>query len=120
MGFQFSGIAKQILPLLAIGVIPADSLLGSTHDEKNYCRSNSNRIDRMACGRKFGLVELICFNCWCIFVFCHINWSTNFTRINIFGYGKRIRFGFVVGWAIIILPNMLVIRGVLSTQKTLI
>lgn len=112
--------AKQIMPLLALGVMIAGFLLGSTHDDTSIA----------------GIIP----DEWISFLVGGNSWSSNFfasivgafmyfatlTEVPILqgliasGMGKGPALALLLAGPSLSLPNMLVIRGVLGTQKTLV
>ena len=76
------GFAKQILPLLAVGVVTAGFLLGSTHDATNIPGIIPNSWIQWAVGGNSLLYR-------CIHVLCHTDRSTYCTRFAGLWDGKR-------------------------------
>ena len=85
--FASWGFAKQIMPLLAIGVVTAGFLLGSTHDNTAIATLTEVPIIQ-------GLLAS--------------------------GMGKGPALALLLAGPSLSLPNMLVIRGVLGTKKTVV
>ena len=112
--------AKQIMPLLALGVLIAGFLLGSTHDDTAMAGIIPN--DWIA-----GLVggNSIFSNFFASIVGAFMYFAT-LTEVPILqgliaaGMGKGPALALLLAGPSLSLPNMLVIRGVLGTQKTAI
>lgn len=114
------GFAKQILPLLAIGVVTAGFLLGSAHDGQTIAGIIPNDwISRLVGGNS------IFSNFFASFVGAFMYFAT-LTEVPILqgliasGMGKGPALALLLAGPSLSLPNMLVIRGVLGTQKTVV
>lgn len=114
------GFAKQILPLLAIGVITAGFLLGSTHDGQTIAGVIPNEwIEWLVGGNS------IFSNFFASIVGAFMYFAT-LTEVPILqgliasGMGKGPALALLLAGPSLSLPNMLVIRGVLGTQKTIV
>ena len=112
------GFAKQILPLLAIGVVTAGFLLGSTHDGKTIAGIIPNEwITWLVGGNSF-------FSNFFASVVGAFMYFATLTEVPILqgliasGMGKGPALALLLAGPSLSLPNMLVIRGVLGTQKT--
>jgi uncharacterized membrane protein YraQ (UPF0718 family) len=112
--------AKQILPLLAIGVITAGFLLGSTHDGKAIAGVIPNEwISALVGGNS------VFSNFFASFVGAFMYFAT-LTEVPILqgliasGMGKGPALALLLAGPSLSLPNMLVIRGVIGTQKTVV
>ena len=110
--------AKQILPLLAIGVVTAGFLLGSTHDGKSISGVIPNEwISALVGGNS------IFSNFFASVVGAFMYFAT-LTEVPILqgliasGMGKGPALALLLAGPSLSLPNMLVIRGVIGTQKT--
>jgi len=110
--------AKQILPLLAIGVITAGFLLGSTHDGKAIAGVIPNEwISALVGGNS------IFSNFFASVVGAFMYFAT-LTEVPILqgliasGMGKGPALALLLAGPSLSLPNMLVIRDVIGTQKT--
>lgn len=110
--------AKQILPLLAIGVVTAGFLLGSTHDGKTIAGVIPNEwISALVGGNS------VFSNFFASFVGAFMYFAT-LTEVPILqglissGMGKGPALALLLAGPSLSLPNMLVIRGVIGTQKT--
>lgn len=114
------GFAKQIMPLLAIGVLAAGFLLGSTHDGTAMAGIIPNEwISNLVGGNS------IFSNFFASVVGAFMYFAT-LTEVPILqglinaGMGKGPALALLLAGPSLSLPNMLVIRGVLGTQKTLV
>ena len=112
--------AKQIMPLLAIGVLIAGFLLGSTHDNTSLAGLiPSEWVSRLVGGNS------ILSNFFASIVGAFMYFAT-LTEIPILqgliasGMGKGPALALLLAGPSLSLPNMLVIRGVMGTQKTLV
>jgi uncharacterized protein len=114
------GFTKQILPLLAIGVVAAGFLLGSTHD--GY--SIPGIIPEQWVANLVGGNSLFS-NFFASIVGAFMYFAT-LTEVPILqgliasGMGKGPALALLLAGPSLSLPNMLVIRGVLGTKKTLV
>lgn len=109
---------KQILPLLAIGVVTAGFLLGSTHDGKAIPGIIPNEwISALVGGNS------VFSNFFASIVGAFMYFAT-LTEVPILqgmiasGMGKGPALALLLAGPSLSLPNMLVIRGVIGTQKT--
>src|SRR5665648_425784 len=112
--------AKQILPLPAIGVVTAGFLLGSTHDGKAIAGViPSEWISALVGGNS------IFSNLFASIVGAFMYFAT-LTEVPIVqgligsGMGKGPALALLLAGPSLSLPSMLVIRGILGTQKTII
>ncbi|MCK9398544.1 MAG: permease [Bacteroidales bacterium] len=112
--------AKQILPLLAIGIVVAGFLLGSTHDGKTIAGVIPNEwIQWMVGGNS------IFSNLFASIVGAFMYFAT-LTEVPIVqgligsGMGKGPALALLLSGPSMSLPSMLVIRGVIGTQKTIV
>lgn len=114
------GFAKQILPLLAIGVVTAGFLLGSTHDGQSIAGVIPNEwIQWLVGGNSF-------FSNFFASIVGAFMYFATLTEVPILqgliasGMGKGPALALLLAGPSLSLPNMLVIRGVLGTQKTVV
>ena len=114
------GFAKQILPLLAFGVITAGFLLGSTHDGKTIAGAIPNEwIEWMVGGNS------VFSNFFASIVGAFMYFAT-LTEVPIVqgllaaGMGKGPALALLLAGPSLSLPNMLVIRKVIGTEKTIV
>jgi uncharacterized membrane protein YraQ (UPF0718 family) len=112
--------AKQIMPLLAIGVLIAGFLLGSTHDNTAMAGIIPNEwISGLVGGNS------IFSNFFASIVGAFMYFAT-LTEVPILqglvaaGMGKGPALALLLAGPSLSLPNMLVIRGVMGTQKTVV
>ena len=112
--------AKQIMPLLALGVLVAGFLLGSTHDDTAMAGIIPNEwIAGLVGGNS------IFSNFFASIVGAFMYFAT-LTEVPILqgliaaGMGKGPALALLLAGPSLSLPNMLVIRGVLGTQKTIV
>lgn len=112
--------AKQIMPLLAVGVLIAGFLLGSTHDDTTLAGVIPNDwIARLVGGNS------VFSNIFASVVGAFMYFAT-LTEVPILqgligaGMGKGPALALLLAGPSLSLPNMLVIRGVIGTQKTLV
>ena len=112
--------AKQIMPLLAIGVLIAGFLLGSTHDETAMAGIIPNEwVARLVGG------NTVFSNFFASIVGAFMYFAT-LTEVPILqglisaGMGKGPALALLLAGPSLSLPNMLVIRGVIGTQKTIV
>lgn len=112
--------AKQIMPLLAMGVIAAGFLLGSTHDGQTIPGIIPNEWIAYLVGG-----NSIASNFFASIVGAFMYFAT-LTEIPILqgliasGMGKGPALALLLAGPALSLPNMLVIRGVMGTQKTIV
>lgn len=114
------GFAKQILPLLAVGVVTAGFLLGSTHDGNTIAGIIPNEwITRLVGGNS------VFSNFFASVVGAFMYFAT-LTEVPILqglialGMGRGPALALLLAGPSLSLPNMLVLRGVMGTQKTLV
>ncbi|HUS86487.1 MAG TPA: permease [Bacteroidales bacterium] len=114
------GFAKQILPLLAVGVLIAGFLLGSTHDDTQIGGIIPDEwISRLVGGNS------ILSNFFASIVGAFMYFAT-LTEVPILqglisaGMGKGPALALLLAGPSLSLPNMLVIRGIIGTRKTLV
>jgi uncharacterized membrane protein YraQ (UPF0718 family) len=112
--------AKQIMPLLAIGVLIAGFLLGSTHDNTSMAGLIPNEwVTQLVGGNS------VSSNFFASIVGSFMYFAT-LTEVPILqgliasGMGKGPALALLLAGPSLSLPNMLVIRGVMGTQKTLV
>ncbi|MBL6964073.1 MAG: permease [Bacteroidetes bacterium] len=111
---------KQIMPMLAIGVVIAGFLLGSTHDDTAMAGVIPNDwIAKLVGGNS------IFSNFFASIVGAFMYFAT-LTEVPILqgliaaGMGKGPALALLLAGPSLSLPNMLVIRGVIGTQKTIV
>jgi len=118
--FSTWDFTKQIMPLLAIGVLAAGFLLGSTHGDTAMAGIIPNEwIANLVGGNS------IFSNFFASIVGAFMYFAT-LTEVPILqgliaaGMGKGPALALLLAGPSLSLPNMLVIRGVIGTQKTLV
>jgi len=112
--------AKQIMPLLAIGILIAGFLLGSTHDNTVMAGIIPNAwVAKLVGGNS------VFSNFFASIVGAFMYFAT-LTEVPILqglisaGMGKGPALALLLAGPSLSLPNMLVIRGILGTQKTIV
>lgn len=114
------GFTKQIMPLLAIGVVTAGFLLGSTHDGTTIAGIIPNEWIQWLVGG-----NSMFSNFFAAFIGAFMYFAT-LTEVPILqgliasGMGKGPALALLLAGPSLSLPNMLVIRGVMGTQKTIV
>ncbi|MDO9153707.1 MAG: permease [Paludibacter sp.] len=112
------GYAKQILPLLAIGVVVAGFLLGSTHDGKTIAGIMPNEwIVALVGGNSF-FSNLFASVVGAFMYFATLTEVPILQGLITSGMGKGPALALLLAGPSLSLPNMLVIRGVLGIKKT--
>lgn len=112
------GFAKQILPLLAIGVITAGFLLGSTHDGQTIAGVIPNEWIQWLVGGNSILSNFFASIVGAFMYFATLTEVPILQGLIASGMGKGPALALLLAGPSLSLPNMLVIRGVLGTQKT--
>ncbi len=114
------GFAKQIMPLLAVGVVIAGFLLGSTHDGHTIPGVIPNEwISKLVGGNS------VFSNFFASIVGAFMYFAT-LTEVPILqglmasGMGKGPALALLLAGPSLSLPNMLVIRGIIGNQKTVV
>ena len=114
------GFAKQILPLLAIGVITAGFLLGSTHDGKTIAGIIPNEWISWLVGGNSVFSNFFASIVGAFMYFATLTEVPILQGLIASGMGKGPALALLLAGPSLSLPNMLVIRGVLGTQKTVV
>jgi uncharacterized membrane protein YraQ (UPF0718 family) len=114
------GFAKQIVPLLAIGVVIAGFLLGSTHDNTSIAGVIPNRWVTWLVGGNSLLSNLYSSIIGAFMYFATLTEVPIIQGLLASGMGKGPALALLLAGPSLSLPNMLVIRGVLGTQKTVV
>jgi uncharacterized membrane protein YraQ (UPF0718 family) len=112
--------AKQIMPLLAIGVVIAGFLLGSTHDGKTIAGVIPNEWVAALVGGNSVFSNLFASVVGAFMYFATLTEVPIVQGLLASGMGKGPALALLLAGPSLSLPNMLVIRGVLGTQKTVI
>lgn len=111
---------KQIVPLLAIGVVIAGFLLGSTHDEVSIPGIIPNDWVAWLVGGNSLWANLFASVVGAFMYFATLTEVPILQGLLTSGMGKGPALALLLAGPSLSLPNMLVIRGVLGTQKTLV
>lgn len=114
------GFAKQILPLLAIGVVTAGFLLGSTHDNTAIAGIVPNRWIEWAVGGNSLLSNFFASFTGAFMYFATLTEVPIIQGLLASGMGKGPALALLLAGPSLSLPNMLVIRGVMGTKKTIV
>ncbi|MDH6303686.1 uncharacterized membrane protein YraQ (UPF0718 family) [Parabacteroides sp. PF5-5] len=114
------GFAKQIMPLLAIGVVTAGFLLGSTHDNTAIAGVIPNEWIEWAVGGNSLLSNFFASFTGAFMYFATLTEVPIIQGLLASGMGKGPALALLLAGPSLSLPNMLVIRGVMGTQKTII
>ena len=112
------GFTKQIMPLLAIGVVIAGFLLGSTHDETSIPGVIPNEWVAWAVGGNSLLSNFLASIVGAFMYFATLTEVPILQGLLASGMGKGPALALLLAGPSLSLPNMLVIRGVLGTKKT--
>lgn len=114
------GFAKQIMPLLAIGVVIAGFLLGSSHDNTSIAGVIPNSWVAWAVGGNSILSNFFASIVGAFMYFATLTEVPIIQGLLASGMGKGPALALLLAGPSLSLPNMLVIRGVLGTQKTVV
>ena len=114
------GFAKQILPLLAIGVVTAGFLLGSTHDNTAIAGVIPNSWIEWAVGGNSLLSNFFASFTGAFMYFATLTEVPIIQGLLASGMGKGPALALLLAGPSLSLPNMLVIRGVMGTKKTIV
>lgn len=111
---------RQILPLLAIGVVIAGFLLGSTHDEVSLPGIIPNQWIAWLVGGNSLAANFFASLLGAFMYFATLTEVPILQGLLASGMGKGPALALLLAGPSLSLPNMLVIRGVMGTQKTLV
>jgi uncharacterized membrane protein YraQ (UPF0718 family) len=111
---------KQIMPLLAIGVLAAGFLLGSTHDDTAMAGIIPNEWVAGLVGGNSLFSNLFASIVGAFMYFATLTEVPILQGLLAAGMGKGPALALLLAGPSLSLPNMLVIRGVIGTQKTLV
>ena len=114
------GFAKQILPLLAIGVAVAGFLLGSTHDGTAIAGIIPSSWIEWAVGGNSILSNFLASFVGAFMYFATLTEVPIIQGLLASGMGEGPALALLLADPSLSLPNMLVIRGVLGTKKTVV
>lgn len=112
--------AKQIIPLLAIGVVIAGFLLGSTHDGTSIAGVIPNAWISALVGGNSVFSNLFASVVGAFMYFATLTEVPIVQGLIASGMGKGPALALLLAGPSLSLPSMLVIRGVMGTQKTLV
>ncbi len=112
--------AKQIMPLLAIGVVVAGFLLGSTHDSTNIPGVVPNNWIANLVGGNSVFSNFFASIVGAFMYFATLTEVPILQGLMAAGMGKGTALALLLAGPLLSLPNMLVIRGVMGTQKTVV
>lgn len=112
--------AKQIMPLLAIGVITAGFLLGSTHDSTALAGVIPNAWIAWAVGGNSLLANFFASFTGAFMYFATLTEVPIIQGLLASGMGKGPALALLLAGPSLSLPNMLVIREVMGTKKTVV
>ncbi len=111
---------KQIMPLLAIGVLIAGLLLGSTHDETAIAGIIPSDWVTGLVGGNSVFSNLFASIVGAFMYFATLTEVPILQGLMAAGMGKGPALALLLAGPSLSLPNLLVIRGVIGTQKTLV
>jgi uncharacterized protein len=111
---------KQILPLLAVGVVTAGFLLGSTHDGTSIPGIIPNDWIAWLVGGNSVYANFFASIVGAFMYFATLTEVPILQGLIASGMGKGPALALLLAGPSLSLPNMLVIRGVMGTQKTLV
>ncbi len=114
------GFAKQILPLLAIGVVTAGFLLGSTHDGQTIAGVIPNEWIQWLVGGNSIFSNFFASIVGAFMYFATLTEVPILQGLIASGMGKGPALALLLAGPSLSLPNMLVIRGVMGNKKTLV
>ena len=114
------GFTKQIMPLLAIGVVTAGFLLGSTHDGTSIAGIIPNEWVVWLVGGNSILSNVFASIVGAFMYFATLTEVPILQGLIASGMGKGPALALLLAGPSLSLPNMLVIRGVMGTEKTLV
>ncbi len=114
------GFAKQIMPLLAFGVVIAGFLLGSTHDSTTIPGVIPNEWVAKLVGGNSLFSNFFASIVGAFMYFATLTEVPILQGLMSAGMGKGPALALLLAGPSLSLPNMLVIRGVLGTQKTVV
>lgn len=114
------GFTKQIMPLLAIGVVVAGFLLGSTHDNISIPGIIPSGWIAWAVGGNSILSNLLSSIVGAFMYFATLTEVPIIQGLLASGMGKGPALALLLAGPSLSLPNLLVIRGVMGTQKTVV
>jgi uncharacterized protein len=111
---------RQIIPLLAIGIVTAGFLLGSTHDGKSIAGVIPNQWISALVGGNSVFSNFFASVVGAFMYFATLTEVPIVQGLIAAGMGKGPALALLLAGPSLSLPSMLVIRGVIGTQKTLV
>ena len=114
------GFAKQIIPLLGIGVVVAGFLLGSTHDGQSIPGVVPNEWIAKLVGGNSVFSNFFASVVGAFMYFATLTEVPILQGLIASGMCKGPALALLLAGPSLSLPNMLVIRGILGTQKTVV
>lgn len=111
--------AKQIMPLLALGVVVAGFLLGSTHDDTAMAGIIPNQWISSLVGGNSLFSNFFASIVGAFMYFATLTEVPILQGLMAAGMGKGPALALLLAGPSLSLPNMLVIRGVMGTRKTI-
>lgn len=114
------GFAKQIMPLLAVGVVTAGFLLGSTHDGQTIAGVIPNNWIAYLVGGNSIFANFFASVVGAFMYFATLTEVPILQGLLASGMGKGPALALLLAGPSLSLPNMLVIRGVIGTRKTIV
>ena len=111
---------KQIMPLLALGVLIAGFLLGSTHDDVQMAGIIPNKWIVTLVGGNSVLSNFFASIVGAFMYFATLTEIPILQGLISAGMGKGPALALLLAGPSLSLPNMMVIRGVMGTQKTFV
>ncbi|MDL2228165.1 permease [Odoribacter sp. OttesenSCG-928-L07] len=114
------GFAKQIMPLLAVGVITAGFLLGSTHGDTSIPGVIPNEWISWAVGGNSIWSNMFASVVGAFMYFATLTEVPIIQGLLASGMGKGPALALLLAGPSLSLPNMLVIKSVMGTQKTIV
>ncbi|MDR2038016.1 MAG: permease [Bacteroidales bacterium] len=114
------GFAKQIIPLLAVGVLIAGFMLGSTHDNISIPGVIPNEWVQWAVGGNSFFSNFFASLVGAFMYFATLTEVPIIQGLLASGMGKGPALALLLAGPSLSLPNMLVIKGVLGTGKTVV
>lgn len=114
------GFTKQIVPLLAIGVVIAGFLLGSTHDDVSIPGVIPNQWISWLVGGNSVSANFFASIVGAFMYFATLTEVPILQGLIASGMGKGPALALLLAGPSLSLPNMLVIRGIMGTQKTVV
>lgn len=118
--FSSWGFAKQIMPLLAVGVVTAGFLLGSTHDDTSLAGIIPNEWIQWAVGGNSLLSNFLASFTGAFMYFATLTEVPIIQGLLASGMGKGPALALLLAGPSLSLPSMLVINQVLGFKKTVI